>query len=102
MALMLRGGCPVRYVQVACGILLPMSYDTPTLGESSSSVVRFQCRACGRTEIFQKDALVAEYGERITLLKLLPLIAKCDQRDCRVRYYIHGHGVATPFELMPN
>ena len=73
-----------------------MSYDTPTLGEFSSGIVRVQCRTCGRSEVFQKDALVAEYGEKITLLKLLPLIAKCDRLDCRMRYYIQIGRKAAP------
>jgi hypothetical protein len=67
-----------------------MSYDAPNLGAYPKSTVRLFCHTCGRREEFTKDVLVAEHGGRITLLKLLPLIAKCDQRDCRVRYYLKG------------
>jgi hypothetical protein len=65
-----------------------MSYLFPTLGTYPHSVIRLYCSICDRREEHRKQTLVAEHGRGVTMLNLLPLIAKCDHRDCRVRYYI--------------
>ena len=69
-----------------------MRYDPPTLGTYPPSIIRFFCPICGRKEEYPKEMLLIEHGPKIAMLKLLPLIAKCERRDgpmrgdCRVRY----------------